>query len=189
LITKYLNILNRSREQEAMLPSRSLDFAELFKTHYPIVYRYVRYRIDDNLTAEDLTAEIFERAYRFRHTYEPTRGAFSTWVGQIAQNWVTNYFKSHHYRTMQNRVEEEALDQFAGHEPSPEAQVIGGEMLRQLRECLERLNERDREIVTLRFGMNTGNKQIADMLNLKEHSVSVMLMRALDRLRGCQEGA
>src|SRR5437868_9542233 len=33
--------------------------------------RYVRYRVDDDLVAEDLTAEVFERAYRFRDSYDP----------------------------------------------------------------------------------------------------------------------
>src|SRR5262249_48354542 len=136
-------ILNRIWEQEASLPSRSLDFAELFKTHYPRVYRYVRYRIDDDQTAEDLTAEIFERAYRSRHTYEPTRSAFSTWIGRIAQNWVTNYLKSHHYRTIKDKVEDDVLEQYAGSDPSPEAQVIGSEALIQLQVCLDELSERD----------------------------------------------
>ena len=38
------------------------DFGNLFREHYPLIYRYVRYRVDDDATAEDLTAEIFERA-------------------------------------------------------------------------------------------------------------------------------
>ena len=32
-----------------------LDFADLFREQYPRIYRYVRYRVDDDLVAEDLT--------------------------------------------------------------------------------------------------------------------------------------
>ncbi len=167
------------------MPAASLDFAQLFREHYTSVYRYVRYRVDDDLVAEDLTSEIFERAYRYRHTFQPGRGAFSTWVGHIAQNWVNNYLKGQQRR--QADIEPDALDSLPAGDPDPESHLIGQETLQVLRDCLDRLNPRDKEIVALRFGMNTGNKQIAQQMNLKEHSVSVLIMRALERIRACQE--
>src|SRR4051812_33564817 len=94
-----------TKNREATLPTVPLDFAQLFREHYPRVYRYVRYRVDDDLIAEDLTSEIFERAYRYRNSYQPSRSAFSTWIGRIAQNWVNNYLSSH-----QHRASKEMLD-------------------------------------------------------------------------------
>src|SRR5258708_18946022 len=174
-------------EEDTNLQTVSLDFARLFREHYAQVYRYVRFRIDNDQIAEDLTSEIFERAFRYRNTFQPRRGAFSTWIGQIAQNWVNNYVSSQQHRMSQQVVEHEELEHIATTGPSPEAYVIGQEALRHLRACLERLSQRDREVVILRFGMNTRNKQIAEIMNLKEHTVSVIIMRALEALRGCQE--
>lgn len=173
--------------REATLSTASLDFAQLFREHYAKVYRYVRYRIDSDAIAEDLTSEIFERAFRYRKTYRPERSAFSTWIGQIAQNWVNNYLKSQQHRFSQTMTDQDEMESIAATEPTPEARMIGQEALRLLRECMERLNPRAKEIVTLRFSMDIRNKQIAEVMKLKEHTVSVIIMRALESLRNCQE--
>jgi RNA polymerase sigma-70 factor, ECF subfamily len=49
------------------------------------------------------------------------------------------------------------------------------------------LSPRDRQVVALRFGSDMRNKDIAELMGLKEHTVSVILLRALERLRDCQE--
>src|SRR5689334_10282030 len=85
-------------EAEESLPSAQLDFAKLFREHYPRIYRYVRYRVNDDVVAEDLTAEVFERAYRYRDSYDPARSNFSTWITQIAHNWINNQLVRHHRR-------------------------------------------------------------------------------------------
>ncbi|MHB8628947.1 MAG: RNA polymerase sigma factor [Aggregatilineales bacterium] len=162
------------------------DFASLFREHYPQVYRYVRYRIDDDATAEDLTAEVFERAYRARASFDPSRAAFSTWIGQIAHNHLTNYLISKQRRQERETNLSEA-ETLPASDPLPESQVIAREAVRRLMDCLKLLSDRDRQIISLRFGANVRNKAIADLLGMKEHSVSVVILRALDRLRGCQE--
>ena len=87
------------------------DFARLFRDHYRQVHRYVCFRIDDEAAAEDLTSEIFERAYKARHRFDPSRAAFATWIGQIAHNHVSNYLASQHRR----RERETRGDGRAGH--------------------------------------------------------------------------
>jgi RNA polymerase sigma factor (sigma-70 family) len=165
------------------------DFANLFRTHYPRIYRYVRYRVDDDVIAEDLTSEIFERAYRFLDTYDPARAAFSTWITQIAHNWVNNHLVSQQRRDQHEAVTEDDMESLPSAEASPEAQVVAREAIQRLLICLERLVARDRQIVALRFGSDVRNKEIAELMGLKEHTVSVILLRALERLRACQERA
>ncbi len=166
-----------------------LDFAHLFREYYPRVYRYVRYRVDDDSTAEDLTAEVFERAYRYRETYDPTRSSFSTWITQIAHNWVNNYFVSRDRHDKYELDPADDLEDISSADPLPEAQVIYSEAVRRLLACVDRLSARDRQVVALRFGSDMRNKDIAELLRLKEHTVSVVLLRALGRLRVCQEEA
>jgi len=164
-----------------------LDFADLFREQYPRIYRYVRYRVDDDLTAEDLTAEVFERAYRYRDSYDPARSAFSTWLMQIAHNWVNNHLVS---RDRQQQHEVDPGDDDMEHLPaagkSPEAQMIAREAVTRLLDCVNHLSSRDRQIIALRFGSEMRNKDIAEMMGLKEHTVSVIVLRALQQLRTCQ---
>ena len=168
------------------MSATQIDFAQLFRDHYHSVYRYVRYRVDEDSVAEDLTSEIFERAFRAHTTFNPQRAAFSTWIGQIAHNHVTNYLVSRSRRQAHEFVLSES-DRLVSTELTPEAQLVKREAVQRLWGCLKLLSDRDREIIALRFGADIGNKGIAERLGLKERSVSVIILRALERLRGCQE--
>jgi RNA polymerase sigma factor (sigma-70 family) len=52
-----------------------------------------------------------------------------------------------------------------------------------LRAALERLDERDRELLALRYGGDLTARQIAELMELKTNAVEVALHRALARLR------
>ncbi|MBN2146869.1 MAG: hypothetical protein JW726_05755, partial [Anaerolineales bacterium] len=69
---------NRYRVQEPTLDKAA--FEELYNEYLPRVFNYVSYRVGDQKVAEDITAEIFERALKHLHTYRADRGAFSTWL-------------------------------------------------------------------------------------------------------------
>jgi RNA polymerase sigma factor (sigma-70 family) len=138
------------------------------------------------MVAEDLTAEVFERAYRYRDTYDSTRSSFSTWLSQIAHNWVNNYLVSEKRRQQHQVPVGDNLDHVPSDEGSPEQQLTVKEAVQRLLACLERLTARDKEIIALRFGSDVRNKEIAGLLGLKEHTVSVILLRALQQLRACQ---
>src|SRR6266496_1730882 len=52
------------------------------------VYAYVAYRIGDGPDAEDLTSEVFERALKYRASYDPSRGGPLPWLIGIARRTV-----------------------------------------------------------------------------------------------------
>jgi len=169
--------------------SHQPDFGTLFREQYPRIYRYVRYRVDDETIAEDLTAEIFERAYRALDTYNPALSAFSTWITRIAHNWVSNYLMNKKRQAQYEMTTNDDLESVPTREPTPEVRILEQETIQHLLGCVDRLSERAREVVALRFGSDMRNKEIAALLDLKEHTVSVILLRALEQLRQCQERA
>ena len=171
------------------MASAQPDFANLFREHYPLIYRYVRYRVNDDVIAEDLTAEIFERAYRYLDSYDSARSGFSTWLTHIAHNWVNNFLVSEERRNRHEAEPQDDVENLPSADTTPETQVIARESIQRLLACLERLAARDRQVIALRFGSDVRNKDIGEILGLKEHTVSVILLRALERLRICQEKA
>ena len=52
------------------------------------VYAYVAYRVGDGPDAEDLTSETFERALRYRKSYDPGKGEPVAWLLGIAKRCV-----------------------------------------------------------------------------------------------------
>ena len=174
-------VIGRTRD-EKQAPERELDFAELFGEHYARIYNYYRYRVEAQSDAEDLTGMAFERAYVHRDRFDAAKGTFSSWLFRIAHNVLANY-----YRTRQRRSAHEAEGELPADlvvpTPSPEAQVIYEENVARLLRGLRGLSQRDQEVITLKFAGQLSNREIGQIMELKEKTVSVVLWRAMERLQ------
>jgi RNA polymerase sigma-70 factor (ECF subfamily) len=163
-------------------PESELDFSGLFQEHYPRIYKYFRYRLESQADAEDLTSAAFERAYAHREGFDAARGTFSTWLFRIAHNLLANY-----YRTRQRRSAHEAEADLPADlvtpAPSPETQVIQEQSIARLLRGLRGLSQRDQEVITLKFAGGLSNREIGEIMELKEKTVSVVLWRAMGRLQ------
>lgn len=141
------------------------------------IYSYVAYRVGDGPDAEDVTSEVFERALRYRKSYDPSRGEPLAWLIGIARRCVDD--------TMTKPRPE------AGEQPdvsSPED--LEGDALQRLTvaAAVEGLDERSRDLVALRYGADLSARQIGEILGLKTNAVEVALHRTLARLRPELEG-
>jgi RNA polymerase sigma-70 factor (ECF subfamily) len=167
--------------QENTEDSSGPDFADLFQKYYPRVYNYLRYRVNLPEDVEDLISLIFEKAFTHRAKYDPAKGAFSTWLFRIAHNELSNFYRS---RERQAKwVAEVELPGDIVFETSPEAQVIEQETIAHLLQGLGQLSDRDQEVISLKFGSRLSNREIGQIMDLKEKTVSVVLLRAMRRLQ------
>ena len=175
-------VLEEATAQRKTVSEANLDLAQLFQQYYPYIYNYLRYRVNSVEDAEDLIGAVFEQAYSHRGQYDPDRGAFSTWLFRIAHNVLVSHYRKHKSRSAWEAQVEVPVDLVSA-EPLPEAQVVQKEDLVQLLRCLERLGERDQEIISLKFAGKLRNKEIAEIMEMQEKTVSVVLLRAMRRLR------
>jgi RNA polymerase sigma factor (sigma-70 family) len=160
-------------------------FARLYEEFMPRVFRYVSYKIANRSTAEDLTSTVFEKALKSFKRYSSDRSAFSTWIFAIARNTMIDYFRVH--RPSQSLDAEGAPAIPDGHE-SPEEHAVKSDELRRLEHCMEKLEPREREIVSLKFAGEITNRAIARQTGLSESNVAVILFRAIRKLKACVEG-
>ena len=160
---------------------QGLDFEALFGLYYPKLYGYVRYRVDSLQEAEDLTALAFERALTHRASYDPTKGAFSTWLFRIAHNAIINHQAQHRRRGI--AVDLEEITDLPVETQSPEEAVIRKEASQRLLQQMSILSPRDQDILALKFAGRLTNREIAETLELNEKTVSVILLRGLRKLR------
>lgn len=157
----------------------SPDFASLFDTHYPRLYAYVRSRVADRETAEDITAAAFERA--FKHTYDPAKASFATWIFHIARNLLLNHYAAAQRRPAQYELEEVA--EIEADDPTPEQHLLRREQQQRLLQAMAMLSERDQEVIQLKFFGRLTNRKIAEVMDLKEKTVSVIVLRALQKIK------
>jgi len=137
------------------------------------VYAYVAYRVGDGPEAEDVSSEVFERALRYRWSYNPEKAAPITWLMAIARSVLAD--RGLHPETT-------ALDEAP--EPVDPIDVEGASVQRlDLQAAVAQLSERDRELIGLRYGADVTAAQIAELLESEPHAVEVSLSRAVSRLR------
>jgi RNA polymerase sigma factor (sigma-70 family) len=142
------------------------------------VYAYVAYRIGPGPDAEDITSDVFERALRYRASYDPKRGEPMAWLIGIARGCVADAVSNPH-RTLSS-VEERAA-------PGDLADEAVSRL--SLAAAVSRLSERDRELIALRYGADLTGRQIGAILDMSANAVDVAVHRAVERLRQALDGS
>ena len=135
------------------------------------VYAYVAYRIGAGSDAEDVTSETFERALRYRASFDARKGTPLAWLLGIARSTLAG---------RRVRVHEQ-LDAEAEAGPGEVEKRVAERL--DLQAALGRLEGRDRELISLRYGADLSSKQIGELLGLEPGAVDVSLHRARSRLR------
>ena len=158
--------------------SKIEEFSNYYDEYMPKVYRYMHYKVSNQQESEDLTSEAFEKALASFDRYDQLKGSFSTWIFTIARNVLID-----HYKTRKVTAELDEEMELPSREPGPEESLEIRETNRQLAGCLASLNEREQEIIRLKFGARMNNRQISKMMDLSESNVGTILNRSLGKVK------
>lgn len=175
-MTESLRSLGKS-----LFPAREVDWESVYQAELPRIYNFFRYRVGDERLAEDLTAETFEKAWRNRQRYRRDLAAFSTWLFTIARHVAAD-----HFRKPRPEVPLEAAAAVSGGE-NVENLVQRRADFERLASLLGQLNERERDLVALKYGAGLTNRAIARLTHLSESNVGSLLHRVVQRLRTALE--
>jgi RNA polymerase sigma-70 factor (ECF subfamily) len=159
-------------------------FAELYEACFPAVFHYIQFRCDGTASAQDLTAQVFEKVLQRLGGYSAGAAPFEAWLFAIARNTVTDWQRRQRLRML---LPWEALARLHAPDPAPEEAVLQAEERRLLKAALARLKERERDLLGLRFASGLKNCEIARVCGLEENHVAVLIYRALRRLRDLLE--
>jgi RNA polymerase sigma-70 factor (ECF subfamily) len=155
------------------------QFARLYDEHVWTVYGFFGYRLGSREDAEDLTQLTFERALKAWGRFDPERAGVGTWLLAIARNLLIDY----HRADRSDRLEPLGDGLQPEYEPAggmPET-VLGLDP--GLEAALDRLDDRERELLALRFGGDLNGPEIAGLTGLSLANVQQILSRTLRRLR------
>jgi RNA polymerase sigma factor (sigma-70 family) len=155
-------------------------FASLFDHYFPLVHKYTFYRAGDISTADDLTAEVFERLLIALPRYTPGKAPFGAWLFGIARHVINDH---HRNQKRKHEVPSEEMDHLIAPEPQPEAAALISEKDNNLLNALNKLTGREKDIIALKFAAELTNRQIAKLIGLGESHIGVILFRSMQRLR------
>jgi RNA polymerase sigma-70 factor (ECF subfamily) len=167
--------LKREIAETARAESDSLRFEALFLEHWASVYRVLRRLVGDPAEAEDLALEAFLRLYRHSQK-QPEVENPGGWLYQVATRLGLNSIRDRKRREQYElNAGRYALEEKA--ELSPAEILAQEEERRQARLVLARMNERQAQLLILRFS-GLSYKEIASALNLAPASIGPLLVRA-----------
>lgn len=155
-------------------------FAELYEACFPAVFHYIQFRCDGTASAQDLTAQVFEKVLQRLGGYSPGAAPFEAWLFAIARNTVTDWQRRERLHRM---LPWELAARLHAPDAPPEEVTVYAEERRRLKAALARLKERERDLLGLRFASGLKNCEIARVCGMDENHVAVLIYRALHRLR------
>jgi RNA polymerase sigma-70 factor (ECF subfamily) len=156
------------------------DFLDVYEEHVWDVYGFLAYRLGSHRDAEDLTQVTFERAFRSWSNYDERRSSARTWLLAIALNALRDDYRRRSARPDSRfSIEDVPASQL------PQAAELEAHLglSPELERALAQLNQREREVLALRFGGDMTGPEIADAMNLSLANVQQILSRSLRKLR------
>ena len=173
-------MMSSQRVIDAPSPMPASDtFAERYHQYFPRVFAYVYGRVHNVHTTEDLVADVFERAYLKAGSLR-NEEAFSTWLFTIARNVIISHGRKHGRETI---VDPDVMKEIAPARASIESDLLQREELKAVSEMVRGFPQREQDIVSLKFDAELSNAQIAQIMDLSEANVRVILFRTLRKLR------
>jgi RNA polymerase sigma-70 factor (ECF subfamily) len=152
-------------------------FAVLYTRYADPIFRHCYRRLGSREAAEDATSQVFTRALAALPRFENSNDAFRSWLFTIA-----NHVLADHHRAEKHRGSLDSLEETPDVSRSPEELAIASDAERSLREAMERLPRREREVVELRLAGLTG-PEIGAVLGCRRNAVAAAHFRAVNHLR------
>lgn len=153
-------------------------FRPLYVRYYEPIFRFIYRRTDDEDLAADLCSQVFLKALQRIQDYEYRGVPFSAWLYRIASNEVSQHYRNNPQdRTVS--VEEVRLGDLAEDVFEDEYEHLQ----KFLGLALNQLNEKDLQLIEMRFFEQRPFKEIAEILEVTESNAKVKTYRILEKLK------
>lgn len=159
------------------------SFTELYEHFFPRVYKFILSKTTNADVADEIISRTFLKVYEHLKEYNPQKAAFSTWIFQIALNEMKMFWRKNNYLGEHEETWDENFNPAANEYEEPEQKILQAETENKIRTALEKLPERERKIIEMTYWLNYPPRKIAEILDLKPNTVSVILKRAKETLK------
>lgn len=159
-------------------------FGEIYDMYADNVYRYVFYRTGNKCDAQDLTQEIFLKAWKALPRYRFTKIPFIGWLLTISHNRVVDYYRMRKHCENIDQANPSDFATTAGNNP-----LDSEEMQEEIRRAMVSLPESQQQVVMFSFIEGYEYSEIARIMRKSEGNIRVMVHRALKKMREIIEKA
>ncbi len=179
--------LEKKREKLLILKSQNGDisaFTQLVREYERQIFTFVVRNIPVREDAEDLTQEIFIKAYKGLKTFRGD-ALFSTWLYTIAKNTCYHYSQKKRYQMVSLDYAEDRADSVSILSSESASETIEAKEDFQILviDCLKRLPHQYNTVVQLYYYQQFRYQEISEILQIPLSTVKIHLHRAIKMLR------
>ena len=185
--------LTKKGQRDLKLITRALEsgdrdaYSELMKLYRDPLYFMLYEKVNDQELAKDLTIESLGKAFKKLHLYTPDY-VFSTWLFTIARNHCIDYLRKNKLSTIS--IEKLMIDNdgkrtgfdLISKDLNPEQKMEKKQRVAILRQIVDQLKPKYRDLVKLRYFKEMKYDEIAKNLDLPIGTVKAQLHRSREQL-------
>jgi RNA polymerase sigma-70 factor, ECF subfamily len=154
-------------------------FRVLFEQYKNLVYRTTYLTLGTAADAEDILQDVFLQVHRSLDGYDPTRGAFSTWLYRMTVNRCLNWRRGRPAMDSLDELDEIVAEDAGVRRPSLDRYAVDD----SVRRALGRLSRKLRVVVVLRHYWDLSYAEIAEIMDLPLGTVKSRLNIAMRQMR------
>ena len=155
-------------------------FTALYQAHLDRVYRFLYLNTGHQQNAEDLTAQVFMKAWEKLGSYRERGVPFGAWLFRIARNAMIDHVRARRETESLEHPAALVLTNGQSVESEVEQRLVGEELVRDLQE----LTAEQRQVVVLKLVEGYSTEEVARALNRKPGAIRGLQMRGLQALAG-----
>ena len=175
------NNMNMEDQLHTMDGSGKFDrqtMAAIYNQYFPDIYRYVRYRVNDDAVAEDIASDVFVRLLEAVQKRQGPQTNLKGWLFATASNAVNDRL-----RRQYRRPTETLLETTPDEDANVQAQVDFREQTRSFHEAFAKLTPEQQHVLALRFGLGYSLEETAESLSKNSNTIKGLQFRALASLQ------
>lgn len=164
-------------EQSKKDPRR---FSPIYEKYHEQIFRFVYSRIGQLEASKDITSSVFYKALAHIRKYKDQGLSFSSWLYRIAVNECYDHFraqKKHRTVALEDYMHVDLLDEMQLDEDEKET------WMNSLPSLLETLEQKDLELIELRFFESKSFKEAGEILDITENNAKTRTYRILARIK------
>jgi RNA polymerase sigma-70 factor (ECF subfamily) len=147
------------------------------------LYSLVLHLLKDPDEAEDIVEETFWQAWRKSGSYEPSKGAVSTWLLTIGRRKALDRLRSKKRHREDPVGSDHTFADIASPSPDPSQNLEGSELREHVRSALRELPAEQREVIELGYFSGLSQTEIADATGQPLGTVKTRMRLAMQKLR------
>ena len=162
---------------------------ELYDRYARIVMAFALRMLNERTLAEELTQEVFFRAWKQADAYSASRGSFATWILSITRNMAIDDIRKRQRRPQRADLDDPlaTMANIEDGERSVEEHSWIGAIRTEMQNALAELPTTQRQPIELAYFGGLTQREVAETLDVPLGTIKTRMRLGMRKLRECLE--